>query len=53
MSEKNYFRIISDSMIQKKRTYLQNRNKLKDIENRLVVAKGRGKEWDGLGVGAE
>ena len=29
-----------------------NRNRLPDIENRLVVAKGseRWKEWDGLGV---
>ena len=30
-------------------TYLQNRNRLTDIENRLVVAKGRGVEW-GFGV---
>ena len=29
--------------------YLQSRNKLMDIENRLVVAKGRGREGDGLG----
>ena len=33
------------------RTYLQNRNRLTDIENRLVVAKGEdGWERDGLGV---
>ena len=34
-----------------KGTYLRNRNRLMDIENRLVVAKGEG-EWgrDGLGV---
>ena len=33
-----------------KRTYLQNRNRLTDIENRLVFAKGegggRGTEWE-------
>ena len=30
-----------------KRTYLQNRNRLTDIENRLVVAKGGGgKDWE-------
>jgi len=29
----------------------KNRNRLTDIENRLVVAKrGEGREWDGLGV---
>ena len=32
-------------------TYLQNRNQLTDMENRLVVAKGLvGREWAGLGV---
>ena len=32
-----------------KRTYLQKRNKLVDMENRLVVAKGQGEgvEWNG------
>ena len=31
---------------------MQNRNGLTDIQNRLVIAKGRGagREWDGLGV---
>ena len=29
------------------------KERLTDIENRLVVAKGRGKEWDGLEVGGE
>ena len=33
------------------RTYLQNRNRLTDVENRLVVAKGAGWGRDGLGVG--
>ena len=34
-----------------KLTYLQNRDRLTVIENRLVVAKGeRGREWKGLGV---
>ena len=28
---------------------LQNRNKIMDMENRLAVAKGKGREWDGLG----
>ena len=31
-------------------TYLQNRHKPMDIENRLVVAKEGGKDWTGLGV---
>ena len=31
-------------------TYLQNRNRLIDIENRLVVAKGVG--WGGGGIGS-
>ena len=38
------------------RSYLQNRNRLLDIENRLVVAKGGGREWSGMdgevGVGS-
>ena len=35
-----------------KRTYLQNRNRFTDMENRLVVAKGegRGDGWKGLGL---
>ena len=39
-----------ESKIWHKRTYLQNRNRLTDIENRLVVAKGSGK---GRGVNWE
>ena len=31
-------------------TYLHNRNRLTDIENRLVLARGEEGEWDGLGV---
>ena len=33
-----------------KRANLQNRNRLTDIENRLVVAEAGGGEWDGQGV---
>ena len=34
-----------------KGTYLHNRNRPADMENRLVVAKGEvGREWDGRGV---
>ena len=29
---------------------LSTEKKLMDLENRLVVAKGRRREWDGLGV---
>ena len=29
---------------------LQNSNRLTDIENRLVVFKGEGRKWDGLGA---
>ena len=29
---------------------LSTEKKLMDLENRLVVAKGRGREWDGLGI---
>ena len=39
-----------ESEIWHKWTYLQNRNRLIDIENRLVVAKEWGRERDGLGV---
>ena len=40
-----------ESKIWRKRTYMQNRNKLKDTENRLVIARGvAGRERDGLGV---
>ena len=37
--------------LKNKQTYSQNKNRLTDIENRLVVAKGEGR-WgrDGLGV---
>ena len=34
----------------RRRTYLQNRNRLTDIENRFVVARVKGRKWDGLGV---
>ena len=36
-----------ESKIWHKWTYLQNRNRLIDIENRLVVAKGQGEGWIG------
>ena len=39
-----------ESKIRHKRTYLQNRNRFKKREDRLVVAKGEGKEGDGLRV---
>ena len=40
-----------ESKIQHKRTYLQKRNSLTDIEIRLVVVKGEeGREMDGLGI---
>ena len=40
------------SKIRHKQTYLQNINRLIDIENRLVVAKAEGgREREGLGVG--
>jgi len=29
---------------------LSTEKKLMDLENRLVVARGRGREWDGLGI---
>ena len=29
---------------------LSTEKKIMDMENRLVVARGRGKEWDGLGA---
>ena len=51
--EKDKYRMISlmESKKQHKRTYLQNKNRLTDIVNRLVVAKGEGR-WgrEGLGV---
>ena len=34
-----------ESKIWHKRTYLQNRNRVTDIENRLAVAKGKQKGW--------
>ena len=38
-----------ESRIGCERTYLQNRNRLTDIEKRLIVAKGEGEgvEWTG------
>ena len=30
---------------------LSTENKITDMENRLVVAKGEGREWDGWGFG--
>ena len=40
-----------ESKIWHKRTHMQNRNKLRDRENRLVIARGvAGRERDGLGV---
>ena len=37
--------------IKHKQTYLQNKNRLRDIEKRFVVAKGeRESGWEGLGV---
>ena len=39
-----------ESKIWHKLTYLQNRSRLTDLENRLVFDGGEGKEWDGLGV---
>ena len=44
--EKDKYHMISlilESKICHKCTYLQNRNRLTDMENRLVVAKGEGK----------
>ena len=45
------YHLCVESKIWHKRTYLRNRNRLTDIENRLVVAKGE-EGWgrDGLGV---
>ena len=45
-----WYRLYMESKMWHKRTYLQNRNRLKDTENRLVVAKDEGVEQDGLGV---
>ena len=39
------YHIYVESRIWHKLTYLQNRNRLKDIENRLVIAK----RWEGRG----
>ena len=39
-----------ESKIQHKGTYLKYRNRLTNIENSLVVSKGRRREWDGLGI---
>ena len=36
--------LLVESKIWYKRTYLQNRNRFTDVENRLVVAKGEGQE---------
>ena len=47
-----WYHLYVESKIRHKWTYLRNRNRLTDIENRLVVAKGE-EEWgrEGLGVG--
>ena len=29
---------------------LSTEKKLMDLENRLVITRGRGREWDGLGI---
>jgi len=29
---------------------LSKKKKIMDMENRLVVARGQGREWDGLGI---
>ena len=45
-----WYHLCVESKIRRKWTYLQNRNRLIDIENRLVVAKrdgGEGEEWTG------
>ena len=39
-----------ESNIWQKGTYLQKRNKLMDMENRLVVAKMQGEGWEALEV---
>jgi len=45
-----YYHLHVQSRLQDKSTYPQNRNRLTDIENRLMVAKGEGgrggKEWE-------
>ena len=43
------YHLYAESKTWHKWTYLQNTNRLTDIENRLVVAKAEGREWDGLG----
>ena len=51
--EKDKYHMISlyvESKICHKWTYLRNRNRLTDIENRLWLPRGRGWERDGLGV---
>ena len=42
--DKYYYHLYVESKAWHKSTYLQNRNRLRDIENRLVVAKGEGGE---------
>ena len=46
-----WYHLYVESKIWCKWIYLWNRNRLTDIENRLVVAKGRGSGRDALGVG--
>ena len=41
-TERERYHLSVESKIWHKRTYLQSRNRLTDIENRLVVAKGEG-----------
>ena len=46
-----WYHLHMESKICYKWTYLWNRNRLTDIEDRLIVAKGeRGMEWDALWV---
>ena len=45
------FLLTLGTLSQMKNTDIQNRNRITEIENRIVVTKeGREKEWDGLGV---
>ena len=45
-----WYHLYLESNVWHKWTYLQKRNKLMDMENRLVVAKGEGEEvgWSGI-----
>ena len=43
-------KVLVESEVQHKGTYIGNRNRLTDIENRFVVTKG---EWEGSGMDQE